>query len=1489
MRTDMRSGAEKSVPKRDQCSKRGSAAGHWRWYLLGHMVAQAALLAAIGNAAAQAVDITPANLAGPLAGGIAGIDAVTPSGGAGYSIALPLPPGSAGMVPPLALSYMSQQEDGLLGRGWSIAGLSSITRCARTLAQDGERAGVQLTAADAFCLDGQKLLLVSGSHGAVAEYRAEIDGFGLVTSAGDNLANGPMQWTVKSRDGRIYTYGGTAASRVEASSKSVVLSWSLSRVEDRRGNYYEFDYDENNAEGEHYPTKVRYTGNLRSGTATFNAVRFVYETRPDPWRGYVVGSVMQRKRRLVAVRSYSNTDAAGDGGTLVRDFRLTYTQNASSGRSLLQSMTDCGPQGECLPATRFDWTRRSEAGNTTTAPGSGVWGGPPVVYETTANQPGMPSVQIASKTVLGDFNGDGVTDMLYADGASNSWRVCLSTRSSFDCQSWPAVRARSEEAVSGDFDGDGKTDILVLPVEFNTLGTGTMCLSTGTSFSCGPWSMRTAKNGPQRYMVVDMDGDGRDDLLVVDYYNGYLCRSTGTTFVCGLYGNVGAPLLESDDPELRVRVYQRTGDINGDGRPDILKYVTHNTTGTGPSIGWWKSYLSTATGFVEGPSGTSAGNGIALPIPGATLMADYNGDAYGPYADTAILAGTVQGGVVFEVCQSTGIALNCAARPYDSATQMPFEALGDFDLDGRIDGWTRSGICQFGDANITPCSPFTGSPLGFYETVMSGDFNGDGIADFAYYDRSTLRWTVRLMGHGGYQDLLSSVLEGAGRELRFEYAGVEDSNVYTRGQGTRYPYRNLTNGIPVVKRRSVSDGVGGWSTTDYRYEGARIDLLGRGSLGFSKITSTDSATHISTALELRQDFPFTGLVKTAISTHANGVELSRTTHEYIARSSVGGARWVYPSASVTVQRDLNGADLPTRTTRVDGADGIDSYGNVTRRVTSTVDPGGEIFETVTVSQYENRVADWLLGLKVRETISKSSPSIGASTAPAVLALTACAGGVTTIAPTPATLNCRLRNVGQSDAGAIVYTAPSGVAVSGPAACPAGTSDCGPVSIRTETVPANYAGAVRATPTVGTAALLEVSLTVQPGPGVLVLTDCATNSPTTAPTAATFRCAVRNMGQSAFQSIAFASGAGTSVTGPTGACASGGLCGTVTVSTGAAATAVSGTLLATADNGSQSSAGYSLSVLTPGQLVLAGCIANSPTTAPNPASLTCSLSNSGQTPIGPVTFTGPAGTSVGGPAGVCAAGASCGTVTVTTASTAGRYAGTLAATPSGGQGGSSVGVDLSVLTPPRLVFGSCSATTPTTMPTAASMSCTLTNDGQTGTSGISFAGVSGTSVTGPTGACGAGSICGTVTVTTAASPGTYAGTMVATPAGGTSGAVAVNLTVYPPPPTLTTNPAFPQSRTISGLGSYSADVTAIVTNGLAPFTYQWSALRSDNSSTTITNATSPTATLLTRQTVACETSYTVFRLAVTDAVGRAASTDLVLTMRSTSPPKGGMCP
>lgn len=87
---------------------------------------------------------------------------VTQQGASSYSVPLSVSPGTAGMQPTLSFNYNSNSGNSAMGLGWNLSGLSQITRCPATIAQDGFYDPVDYDDNDRFCLDGQRLQLSLG-------------------------------------------------------------------------------------------------------------------------------------------------------------------------------------------------------------------------------------------------------------------------------------------------------------------------------------------------------------------------------------------------------------------------------------------------------------------------------------------------------------------------------------------------------------------------------------------------------------------------------------------------------------------------------------------------------------------------------------------------------------------------------------------------------------------------------------------------------------------------------------------------------------------------------------------------------------------------------------------------------------------------------------------------------------------------------------------------------------------------------------------------------------------------------------------------------------------------------------------------------------------------------------------------------------------------------------------------------------------------------
>ena len=203
---------------------------------------------------------------------------VSASGQATASIPIPVPPGIAGMAPNLYLQYTDGGINGHLGVGWSLQGISMITRCPASRPVDGKAAAVEFKPTDKLCLDGQRLIPVDASGNATTlangdangigtsdsinpssyqEYRTEKDTFARIRAYGATggvASNGPAAFRVWTKAGQVFEYGtnfdGNANARIHPfnststppASRSQAAVWAVSRVSDVKGNYVNFKY-----------------------------------------------------------------------------------------------------------------------------------------------------------------------------------------------------------------------------------------------------------------------------------------------------------------------------------------------------------------------------------------------------------------------------------------------------------------------------------------------------------------------------------------------------------------------------------------------------------------------------------------------------------------------------------------------------------------------------------------------------------------------------------------------------------------------------------------------------------------------------------------------------------------------------------------------------------------------------------------------------------------------------------------------------------------------------------------------------------------------------------------------------------------------------------------------------------------------------------------------------------------------------------------------
>lgn len=799
------------------------------------------------------------------AGSIGGIKTpestkVSSGGAATQSIPIVVPPGTAGVQPRLSFNYSSQGENSLLGVGWSVGGLPVIHRCPRTVAQDGFRGAINYDLNDRYCLDGQRLMMISGSfYGADnAEYRTEVDSFLKIKSFGA-AGNGPAHFKVWTKGGELMEFGNSINSAIEAEGKASIRVWALNKLQDVKGNYLTVTYAEDSANGEYRPTQIDYTAN--TGLTVNRKVVFGYNeggvVRADQIPQWVGGSKILTTKLLTSVKTYAPPPGGGTP-VLVRDYRLEYETGTATTRSRLKRIKECDANGNCLPANtptsqpawQFTW---QEGGN-------GTWD--KVSYGVT--DPGFN----ANTTTEGDFNGDGKSDIISVDegkvytylsnGDGTYQRVTFNPAANqLDAYFWP-----------GDLDGDGRTDFVTAKNDklytYISLGDGTYELKTIFSYNGSLFN-------PNYVWPGDVDGDGRADLITYENAKLITYRSHGDGNYTVWQHTINASQFNRD----RTRL----GDFNGDGKADLFSKVS-NTGHT---------YLSVGDGAFQRVGQTV--NLYDLSI----LAGDFNGDGKTDIAGFELNQTTGERFIRTHFSKGDGtyqivsylVPANIGVYVYD------YQYVGDFNGDGKADilgtnVWDEASGPYYtytffskGDGNFSVIQELLAD---FFQTIYQawiGDFKGEGKSSFL----RSYNWTWRTHSYvGPYPDLLTNIINPFAGQTTVTYKPLTDDTVYTKDSGAQaavYPKMDHQYPLYVVSDITVNDGLGTEYDYNYAYGGAKAHHLGRGGLGFRWMAEVDISANAKTTTFYKQDFPHTGLPDTVeTDRNSDGAPFRDTIHEY---------------------------------------------------------------------------------------------------------------------------------------------------------------------------------------------------------------------------------------------------------------------------------------------------------------------------------------------------------------------------------------------------------------------------------------------------------------------------------------------------------------------------------------------------------------------------------------------------------------------------------
>jgi RHS repeat-associated protein len=461
---------------------------------------------------------------GTAVGAIPGEFSVDPNGGAFYKIPIVVPPGVAKIQPSLGLAYSSRSGNGPLGVGWQLTGLSMIIRCPTTVAQDGfgNQDGADYDVNDAYCLDGQRLIAITGSNGSQnAKYRTEIETYQDIASTGTTPGN-PDSFTVRDKNGLKMEFGtdysGAADSRFElrrAGATGWNSVWAIKRIRDRFENFIEFRYDQESASLEFRPVEISYGSQYTGAKIVVGRVVFEYSDRFDTSEGFTVGGYKTSlTKRLQKISTFGRADPTVPGANdRVSQYYLNYEYSPTTNFSHLASIVLCdggaGAVQRCLKGTTFQWQHG---------------------YRGFAESTVATGVDLGSTVDLKifDIDGDGRNDYVYRHVDGNNVGTWL-------------VRYASlvhSKATGSYIDSEIDTDQpdRAFPIDWNNDGYGDLVDSTASPGAGGApaGNYNVLLGGPNGFLstplntgllaegltykglgttVGDFDGDGRQDFI----------------------------------------------------------------------------------------------------------------------------------------------------------------------------------------------------------------------------------------------------------------------------------------------------------------------------------------------------------------------------------------------------------------------------------------------------------------------------------------------------------------------------------------------------------------------------------------------------------------------------------------------------------------------------------------------------------------------------------------------------------------------------------------------------------------------------------------------------------------------------------------------------------------------------------------------------------------------------------------------------------------
>lgn len=443
----------------------------------------------------------------------------TPTGARTYNVPIKSYSVDGFPSPQISLSYNSQAGNGIAGMGWSISGLSSITRGGKSIYYDGKTDAVRMTKDDSFWLDGNRLIRLSTYTDSI-KYQSEQ---GNIIAYAYRSGNVIKYFTVYYPDGTAATYGFTT----NTSSRAY---YPLTSRTDLRGNTVSYSYSL--ANNTYRVTSISYNG---------AQISFSYQTgRPDPVSRNIGGLVTRETRLLSSI-------SCRFAGTLLGTYSLTY--ETKDGYSMLKQVDYTAGGTSLNPLVFYYGTHATTDGYTSS---------------TSLAYTGYPHPE-SCVLVSGKFSPFEDTDGLAVYPNYLPY--------------WRYQRSGGKNHFENLYDGN--EEIYIYTYLFGTFA-NLPTLTTGTGFidliSADIYG-EDGQHSTQDECLVKVNNvvSGSNDRVTFSVYRRNFMNGLSLAFS----RTYDFPTVYTDNDGVKsiMPKYYYTGDFNGDGKTDILAVSAHNPFG----------------------------------------------------------------------------------------------------------------------------------------------------------------------------------------------------------------------------------------------------------------------------------------------------------------------------------------------------------------------------------------------------------------------------------------------------------------------------------------------------------------------------------------------------------------------------------------------------------------------------------------------------------------------------------------------------------------------------------------------------------------------------------------------------------------------------------------------------------------------------------------------------------------------------------------------